>query len=137
MDFKKDTLLSEIYNIDCENLTTNCPLDIWFKDVVQKTYAELTMDDVSTMLTQDIFTEMALQKAVEILLSDPTAGIYPLQLLEFLCSQPIEVLNGIDDIKNIFSEINRKLEAVDLDIVDLEDLTEIRRKIESAMNMLT
>jgi plasmid rolling circle replication initiator protein Rep len=137
MDLKKDMLLCEVYNVDCEKLTTNSPLEIWYKNVLQKTFARLTTTDAVRMLTQGVLIEIGLRKAIEILLSDPTAGIYPMQLLELLCSQPTDKLNSIKNINNIFSKIYQKLEAIDSDIqTDLKNLIKMKQQVQSMMKII-
>ena len=72
-----------IKNIDIEELELNSPLDKWFISLVNKQIEELSVLDISRMLRQEIFLDIAMPVTFERLLENPFEGeMYEGQLLE-------------------------------------------------------
>ena len=75
----------KIKNVDIKNLKATSPLDIWFNALVQKERSQLKLSDISRMLRQDIYIDLALPLAWDRLVDDPLAGeMYEGQLLELV-----------------------------------------------------
>lgn len=72
-----------IKNIDIQELELNSPLDKWFISLVNKQIEELSVLDLSRMLRQEIFLNIAMPVTFERLLENPFEGeMYEGQLLE-------------------------------------------------------
>lgn len=70
-------------NIDIEKLELTSPLDKWFVGLANKQIEELSVLDISTMLRQEIFLDIAMPVTLERLLENPFEGeMYEGQLLE-------------------------------------------------------
>lgn len=78
--------LKTIYS--CSYLTTEeklYPLQKWYNQLIDKTYDELEIPDVTRMIRQDIFTQLAIAKAIEFLNKNPFCGeLYEGEILEQL-----------------------------------------------------
>lgn len=72
-----------IKNIDIKKLRLNSPLDKWFISLVNKQIEELSVLDISRMLRQEIFPDIAMPVTFERLMENPYEGeMYDGQLLE-------------------------------------------------------
>ena len=75
----------EIEGIDINHICGDSALDRWFKELVQKKIAELTILDISRMLRQNIFLDIAIPVAKKWIETDPNTGeMYDGQLAELL-----------------------------------------------------
>lgn len=94
-------------------------LQKWYNSVIEKTPEELDLKDVSIMLRQRFFVEIAVEKAIGYLKANPFIGeMYQGQLMVNLLSLPSE---AYAIIKNELGEIALKA----FELCDLhEDLTE-------------
>ena len=76
----------KIKNININKLDKISPLDNWFYQLIVKSEDELNILDISRMLRQKIYPDIAISKAWNILHCNPFAGeMYDGQLLELLC----------------------------------------------------
>ena len=116
--------LKDIYSCELgqySGLDKKYNLEIWYNKLLEKTYSELTIADVMRMIRQEIFGEIALKKAVDLLKDNPLAGeMYEGELLEKLLNEKIEIIKKIykDDIKMILKqgrEIAEKYEWITTD----------------------
>lgn len=116
--------LKDIYSCELgqySGLDKKYNLEIWYNKLLEKTYSELTIADVMRMIRQEIFVEIALKKAVDLLKDNPLAGeMYEGELLEKLLNEKIEIIKKIykDDIKMILKqgrEIAEKYEWITTD----------------------
>lgn len=116
--------LKDIYSCELgqySGLDKKYNLEIWYNKLLEKTYSELTIADVMRMIRQEIFIEIALKKAVDLLKDNPLAGeMYEGELLEKLLNEKIEIIKKIykDDIKMILKqgrEIAEKYEWITTD----------------------
>jgi hypothetical protein len=79
--------IKEIYSLNQnnQNAEPEYALDKWYTRLINKTADEIDLEDVSRMLTQNVFIDLGIKKAMEILSEDPIAGVfYDGQLLELL-----------------------------------------------------
>ncbi|MHC8520808.1 contact-dependent growth inhibition system immunity protein [Rossellomorea sp. H39__3] len=66
-------------------------LDEWYNTLLNKDRTELDITDLCRMIQQNIFIEVAIDKAVEVLNHNPLAGdVYDGQLVEALFSVDME-----------------------------------------------
>jgi len=77
--------LYQIKGIDLRGLKQQCDLDQWYAELVHKSIDELSMLDLSRMLRQEIFPDLAVPLVWNALIANPFAGeMYEGQLLEIL-----------------------------------------------------
>lgn len=53
---------------------TKDSLEIWYNEMINKSESELSLLDINRMFRQNVLVELALDKAIIILLKDPFAG---------------------------------------------------------------
>lgn len=72
-------------NLILHKLKLDCPLDEWFYNMVQKSESELDILDISRMLRQKVYLDIAIPLAWERIMENPFCGeMYDGQLLEIL-----------------------------------------------------
>ena len=77
--------IKSLKNIDIRTLKNDCALDSWYNDMIEKTPEELDIADISRMLRQDVFSDIAIPVAWQKLYSNPlSCEMYDGQLLETL-----------------------------------------------------
>jgi len=77
--------LAEMKKMDPEALESHYGLEIWHRSVLAKRPSELNLRDLSTMLRQDLYADIALPIAWESLLRSPFEGeMWDGQLLEIV-----------------------------------------------------
>lgn len=75
----------EIKNIKLNGLKNECSLDEWYNSMILKKASELNILDISRMLRQDIYADIALPQILKVLYVDPLEGeMYEGQLLELM-----------------------------------------------------
>ena len=108
--------IKEIYN--CISITSNeelYPLQKWYNQLIEKTIAEITVEDVLRMVRQKEFTNLAMSKAISFLQEDVFAGeSYEGELLEKVSEMDSSFLiSYADDLKNIINNALVKSETRD------------------------
>lgn len=102
---------STIYNIknlDLNKINGDSSLDKWFYEMIQKKVDELTLKDISRMLRQKIYLDIALPIACEMVLSDPFVGeMYVGEMIELLTRVYISYPNEKE--KNFCTELIQKV----------------------------
>jgi len=66
--------LKEIYGLEEDASGFGSSLVLWYNRLIKKTYDDLNVKDVSIMVRQSILPELAIDKAIEILLKNPFSG---------------------------------------------------------------
>lgn len=80
-----EPILAQIKKIDPESLGTHYGLEVWNRSVLNKKISELNLRDISTMLRQDLYADIAMPIAWNILLRSPFEGeMWDGQLLEIV-----------------------------------------------------
>lgn len=75
----------KIKGIELEKVKQNSPLDQWFYGMIQKKESELTLLDLSRLLRQEIYLDIAIPLACKKILENPFCGeMYEGQLVELL-----------------------------------------------------
>jgi CDI immunity proteins len=111
--------LAEMKKIDPEALGSHYGLEIWHRSVLAKRLSELDLRDLSTMLRQDLYADIALPIAWEILLRSPFEGeMWDGQLLEtvvdYLTQHPI-ACRSIQGCKEFIEKLGTRLEEYEWD----------------------
>ena len=108
--------IKEIYN--CVAIVSNeelYPLQKWYNQLIEKTIAEITVEDVLRMIRQKEFTNLAVSKAINFLKEDVFVGeLYEGELLEKVSEMDSSFLiSYADDLKNIIKNALVKSETRD------------------------
>ena len=108
--------ITEIYN--CISISYNeelYPLQKWYNQLIEKTIAEITVEDVLRMIRQKEFTNLAVSKAINFLKEDVFVGeLYEGELLEKVSEMDSSFLiSYADDLKNIIKNALVKSETRD------------------------
>ncbi|TYO68720.1 hypothetical protein DQ398_003901 [Rossellomorea marisflavi] len=83
--------IRDIYQLAQEQPQADYALDEWYNTFLNKDRTELDITDLCRMIQQNIFIEVAIDKAVEVLKHNPLAGdVYDGQLVEALFSVDME-----------------------------------------------
>ena len=105
--------IKEIYN--CISISSNeelYPLQKWYNQLIEKTIAEITVEDVLRMIRQKEFTNLAVSKAINFLKEDVFVGEG--ELLEKVSEMDSSFLiSYADDLKNIIKNALVKSETRD------------------------
>lgn len=95
--------IKEVYNISSG--ITNIPednvysIEKWYSELLNKTYEQLNIFDVTRMLIQKIFLELAVPKAIALIERDPFCGQrYEGELLEVLSWLDIVYIEDYKDV---------------------------------------
>ena len=115
-DLIKIRKIKEIYN--CISISSNeelYPLQKWYNQLIEKTIAEITVEDVLRMIRQKEFTNLAVSKAINFLKEDVFVGeLYEGELLEKVSEMDSSFLiSYADDLKNIIKNALVKSETRD------------------------
>lgn len=101
----------KIKGVEVNSIKQNSPLDIWFCEMVQKNVDELTIRDVSCMLRQEMYLDIAIPIAWWNIITNPFCGeMYEGQMIELL----MRVFINNPELKEIESYImfQKNLEKV-------------------------
>lgn len=73
------------FNLDDVTKEDRCPMHEWYNNLINKTYNQLNLFDVTRMIIQKIYLELAVTKAVSFVKENPFCGQrYEGELLELL-----------------------------------------------------
>lgn len=113
--------IKDIYNIsfDIVNIVDKdiCPMNDWYNDLINKTYNQLDLFDVTRMMIQKLFLEIAISKSMDFLENNPFCGQrYEGELMELLSKMDMIYLDKYkDNIQHILSKTlieNKKYEWI-------------------------
>ncbi|MFA0814265.1 MAG: contact-dependent growth inhibition system immunity protein [Anaerofustis sp.] len=68
--------LKEIYHLQYDESGFGSNLVNWYNQLLDKTYEDLTLSDVTRMIRQNIIKDVAIEKAIELFIEYPYAGEY-------------------------------------------------------------
>lgn len=107
--------ISELYNVKEIKLNKNSTsLESWFNSVIYKNITQITLSDVLRMIRQQLFLEIALEKAIELLKNNPFVGeYYSGELFEHLLKINPRLLKKFDrEIKKIIINIKANINEI-------------------------
>lgn len=89
-------------------------MDKWYARLINKTADEIDLEDVSRMLSQNVFIDLGIKKAMEFLSEDSIAGVfYDGQLLELLSAVNLDTVKDLSQLKLLLHKINNNLSNLD------------------------
>lgn len=122
-------------NQNNQNAEREYALDKWYARLINKTADEIDLEDVSRMLSQKVFIDLGIKKAMEILSEDPIAGVfYDGQLLELLSAVDFDEFKDLSQLKLLLQEINNNLS--NLDWSSEEDQIEYNELLSNFLNKI-
>lgn len=108
--------IKEIYSLNQnnQNAEPEYALETWYARLINKTADEIDLEDASRMLSQNVFIDLGIKKAMEILSEDPIAGeFYDGQLLELLSAVDLDEFKDLSQLKLLLQKINNNLSNLD------------------------
>ncbi|WP_028543622.1 contact-dependent growth inhibition system immunity protein [Paenibacillus taiwanensis] len=103
-----------LLNQQKQTVETEYALDNWYNRLIDKTEAEVDLTDVCKMLLQNVFIEIAIKKAMDILDENPIAGdMYDGQVLELLYSVNLTKFEDLCKLRMILKKINIRLSSLE------------------------
>lgn len=98
-----EKIIKEMYHISSDITNTSddekYPIEKWYSDLLNKTYDQLNIFDVTRMLIQKIFLELAVPRAIAFIERDPFCGQrYEGELLEVLSWLDIVFIKDYKDV---------------------------------------
>lgn len=102
--------IKDIYNISFSIEDIRCPMDDWYSSLIHKAYSQINIFDVTRMLIQKMFLELAVTKAIEFIKQNPFCGQrYEGELMELLYGVDLIYLKSHrDDIQKILSKASNE-----------------------------
>lgn len=129
--------IKEIYSLNQnnQNAEPEYALDTWYARLINITADEIDLGDVSRMLTQNVFIDLGIKKAMEILSEDPIAGVfYDGQLLELLSAVDLDEFKDLSQLKLLLQKISNNLS--NLDWSSEEDQIEFNELLTNFLNKI-
>ena len=129
--------LKSLYDLSYDTSGFNSGIINWYNRLIDKTYDDLSVEDVCRMIRQDILRDIAIQKAIDLFLHDPYDGEYSDgDLLSVLVSLDIKLMNTTirEKLKSVLNVIEH--EYVDFDWFDDESKVQYARNIERMYSQL-
>lgn len=110
--------IAELKNVDITSFNNYYGLEKWYINMLSKKISELNLRDISTMLRQDVYVDIALPIVWRILCESPFEGeMWEGQLLELLIKYFADHKSALDSIEcNSFLEnLDEKIEKHEWD----------------------
>ncbi|EIT84138.1 hypothetical protein A374_16874 [Fictibacillus macauensis ZFHKF-1] len=122
--------IRDIYQLPQRKAPKDYALDEWYNTLINKDSTELDIIDLCRMIKQNIFIEIAIDKAIECLKRNPLEGdVYDGQLLEILFSVDMEkIIEQKEVLKELLMDVKENIE-MDNFISD-EDFNEYKNLVE-------
>lgn len=98
-----ESKIKDIYNVSFDILDIpskdRCPMHDWYNSILNKTYNQLDLFDVSRMLIQKMFLELAISKSIEFIEDNPFCGQrYEGELIELLARLDLVDLENYKEV---------------------------------------
>lgn len=129
--------LKELYNLKPDNSGLSTGLINWYNQVINKTYEELDVTDVSKMYRQEIALEIVVNKAIDLILINPYDGEYTDGgLLELITRFELSMIENSKLLKltALLERLNSEYQSFDW-CCD-EDMSNFKTNLEILMNRI-
>lgn len=95
---RENEKIKDFYNVffDLQEIPqeNRCPMHDWYNEIINKTYSQLNIFDVTRMLIQKTFLDLAISKALILINQNPFCGQrYEGELIELLSKQDMSYLD--------------------------------------------
>lgn len=101
--------IKEVYNLTHDTSELNSGLIKWYNEMIEKSYDELNVIDVSKMIRQDIIKQVAEKRAIDLFIKYPYDGEFnDGDLLNIIISQNIKItdINKIQTLKDLLYKLS-------------------------------
>lgn len=133
-------IIKEIYLLDQDkkSLESQYALDNWYSQFINKSVDDINVQDISRMLSQNILIDLGIEKAIEMLRSDPLSGEkYEGHLLEVLYSVETYDSENTKKIRLLLYEIKEELFTLEWGCnEDREEYNDLLTKFINKLNNL-
>jgi len=102
--------LKEVHNLIYDESGFDSGLIRWYNQLIDKSYDDLNVVDVSKMIRQDVLKDIAAKRSIDLFFEDPYNGEYDDGgLLNMLASLNIEQINDVDfsKLKILLRDLNQ------------------------------
>ena len=106
--------IKELYNCEYEVSEKELyPLQEWYNQLIDKTIQEITPGDVARMLRQEMFPDLAMTKAIELLQENPFAGeLYEGEILATIAGmENSSVISYTEELQIILKDASERIAA--------------------------
>ncbi|MDF2952733.1 MAG: hypothetical protein K0S18_2316 [Anaerocolumna sp.] len=129
--------LKELYNLKPDNSGLSTGLINWYNQVINKTYEELDVTDVSKMYRQEIALEIVVNKAIDLILINPYDGEYTDGgLLELITRFELSMIENSKLLKLTALLERLNSEYLSFDWCCDEDMSNFKTNLEILMNRI-
>lgn len=128
--------IRDIYQLPQGEVQEGYALDEWFNALINKKITNLNINDLCRMIKQDIFIEVAIDRAFEFLKLNPLEGdVYDGQLLEGLFSVDVEKTSEHKErLKEILMDVKGNVEIENF--ISAEDFNEFKKLVEKFLTKI-
>ena len=128
--------IRDIYQLPQGEVQENYALDEWYNTLINKDITELDISDLCRMIKQNIFMELAIDKAIGFLKLNPLEGdVYDGQLLEALFSVDMEKITEHKELlKVILMDVKENVEKDNF--MSVEDYNEYKDLVEKFLTKI-
>ena len=128
--------IRDIYQLPQGEVQEGYALDEWFNALINKKITNLNINDLCRMIKQDIFIEVAIDRAFEFLKLNPLEGdVYDGQLLEVLFSVDVEKTSEHKErLKEILMDVKGNVEIENF--ISAEDFNEFKKLVEKFLTKI-
>ena len=128
--------IRDIYQLPQGEVQEGYALDEWFNALINKKITNLNINDLCRMIKQDIFIEVAIDRAFEFLKLNPLEGdVYDGQLLEVLFSVDVEKTSEHKErLKEILMDVKGNVEIDNF--ISAEDFNEFKKLVEKFLTKI-
>ncbi|GKV56658.1 hypothetical protein NCCP2222_26050 [Sporosarcina sp. NCCP-2222] len=122
--------IRDIYQLSQGEVREEYALEDWYNSLINKDISELDIIDLCRMIKQNVFIELAIDKAIGFLKLNPLEGdVYDGQLLELLFSVDMEkITEQKETLKAVLMDVKENVELDDFlsddDFNEYQDLVE-------------
>lgn len=132
MEYEKNKPIKDVFkinfNLDEIPIDIRCSMHEWYNEMIQKTYYQLSVFDVTRMIIQKELLDVAVDRAIDYLSENPFEGQrYDGELLELLSDlKKYMSIERIQDIRNLLINIQPQINSFDwLSSEDCNEYTNI------------
>lgn len=129
--------IRDIYQLPQGEVQEDYALDEWFKTLINKEITNLDISDLCRMIKQNIFIEIAIDRAIGLIELNPLEGdVYDGQLLEVLFSVDMEKITEHRELlKEILMDVKENVEIDNF--ISVEDYNEFKNLVEKFLTKIS
>lgn len=128
--------IRDIYQLSQGEVRKEYALEDWYNSLINKDISELDIIDLCRMIKQNIFIDLAIDKAIGFLKLNPLEGdVYDGQLLELLFSVDMEkITKQKETLKAVLMDVKENVELDDF--LSDDDFNEYQELVEKFLTKI-